>query len=84
MIFGLIQDIIDLEFLMASLSELSGSDIGKFSFQLMIYVEVGPNRTLKVVLLHARVVALDDLDHFCTIRVEFIVTLRHLWSLSRP
>lgn len=83
-ILGFIKDVVDFEFLVISFCELSCSNICKLAFQLMVDVEVSSNCALKIVLLHAGVVALDDLYHFSAIRVEFVVALRCLRSISRP
>ena len=48
----------------------------------MIDVEVSPDCTLKIVLLHARVIALDDLYHLCAVGVEFVIALWCLGSVS--
>ena len=67
MIFGFIQNIIDLKFLMIPFGKLSRPNISQFTLQLMVDVKVSPKGTLKIVLLHTCITTLDDFDHLCAV-----------------
>ena len=67
MIFGFIQNIIHLKFLMIPFGKLSRPNISQFTLQLMIYVKICPKGTLKIVLLHTCITTLDDFDHLCAV-----------------
>lgn len=76
MAFSLVQYFVDFEFFAFAFVELGSTDAVHFAFQLVVDVEIGPDGTFEVLLLHTGIRAFDDLYHFGTVGVEFIVPLR--------
>ena len=60
LIFGLIENIIDLVLFVIGVVKSIASDAVELSFQLMIDVKVGSNGTLKVLLFHSGISTFDD------------------------
>ena len=73
MIFGLVQNIIHLKFLMIPFGKLSRPNISQLPLQLMVDVKICSESTLEVILLHTGVTALDNFYHLCAVWIEFVV-----------
>jgi hypothetical protein len=66
-----------------AVGEPVGPDAVELALQLVVYVEVGSNGALQVLLFHAGVSTFDYVEHLGAVRIELIVALRRLWPAPR-